>query len=316
MESTFIGEFRTDLHEISLISARTEKSWSGHNKLTRKSSTAFHKKPRRQGSAYSTNRKSECDSSGVEVSNEDVEHLPPLLFETSDMREAALSAKLKQCFRVCNFNEVNKDTKSKEVKRVALNDICDFLSWHFDSLDHSEIYEDLFQFFAVNLFRDLPPVKEVCPLELILVEVEEDDPIKDVAWPHLQLVYAIFLTVIQSPKFDPELASEYLNEEFVFKLLQLFESYDSRERELLQSVIYNIYLKMIYLRACIRKQIAHVFLMFVEGNRSPNGVAELLDMMSSVICGFAVPIKQEHQQFLHHVIIISFFSKYVAKWIL
>ena len=294
--------FRSDLHQLSLIPARRNETnaWDSHNKILRKTSAKFYRKSRKQTNSLRSSELREVDHYGQP---DDLEHLPPLQYEMSGMRETALIRKLEQCHKICNFNDPMIHPKSKEVKRMALNDICDFLGWHLESLDHKQLYEHIFKFLSVNLFRDLPPVREVLPLEIILVD--EDDPIEDVAWPHLQLVYSIALTLIQSPSFDKTLAHEFITEEFLINLVQNFESLDSRERELLQALLYNIYLKMVSKRSSIRKAIRHTLLMFIEGDRSSHGMWELLDMMSSVVSGFAVPIKEEHLEFLFKVKTLS-----------
>jgi len=133
--------------------------------------------------------------------------------------------------------------------------------------------------------------------------VDADDPIKDVSWPHLKLVYAIALTTLQSSSLDKELADRYITEDFLKQLIKLFESLDSREREMLQSLLYTIYCTMVFKRAFIRQEVRSVMLMSAEGVRSAHGISELLDLMSSVISGFALPIKQEHLDFLFKVLV-------------
>ncbi|POI32416.1 hypothetical protein CIB84_003832, partial [Bambusicola thoracicus] len=86
-------------------------------------------------------------------------------------------------------------------------------------------------------------------------------------------------------------------------LLELFDSEDPRERDYLKTVLHRIYGKFLGLRAFIRKQINNIFLRFVYETEHFNGVAELLEILGSIINGFALPLKAEHKQFLVKVLI-------------
>ncbi|KAM4043643.1 serine/threonine-protein phosphatase 2A 56 kDa regulatory subunit alpha isoform [Anomaloglossus baeobatrachus] len=86
-------------------------------------------------------------------------------------------------------------------------------------------------------------------------------------------------------------------------LLELFDSEDPRERDFLKTVLHRIYGKFLGLRAFIRKQINNIFLRFIYETEHFNGVAELLEILGSIINGFALPLKAEHKQFLMKVLI-------------
>lgn len=53
--------------------------------------------------------------------------------------------------------------------------------------------------FTVNLFRTLPPPEDP---NAALFDPEEDEPTLEAAWPHLQLVYELFLRFLESPDFQ------------------------------------------------------------------------------------------------------------------
>ncbi len=63
-------------------------------------------------------------------------------------------------------------------------------------------------------------------------------------------------------------------------------------------LLYRIYGKFLGLRAYIRKQINNIFYRFVYETERHNGVAELLEILGSIINGFALPLKEEHKIFL------------------
>ena len=51
-------------------------------------------------------------------------------------------------------------------------------------------------------------------------------------------------------------------------------------------------------RAFIRKAINHIFYRFIYETERHNGIAELLEILGSIINGFALPLKEEHKSFL------------------
>ena len=83
----------------------------------------------------------------------------------------------------------------------------------------------------------------------------------------------------------------------------MFDSEDPRERDLLKTILHRIYGKFLGLRAFIRKQINNIFLRFVYEVEKFNGIAELLEILGSIINGFAIPLKEEHKLFLQRVLI-------------
>ena len=124
----------------------------------------------------------------------------------------------------------------------------------------------------------------------------------EAAWPHLQLVYEFFLRVLESPDFQPSLVKRHIDQKFVLHLLDLFDSEDPRERDFLKTTLHRIYGKFLGLRAYIRKQINNIFYRFVYETERHNGVAELLEILGSIINGFALPLKEEHKIFLLKVL--------------
>lgn len=50
--------------------------------------------------------------------------------------------------------------------------------------------------------------------------------------------------------------------------------------------------------AFIRKSINSIFYRFIYETERHNGIAELLEILGSIINGFALPLKDEHKQFL------------------
>ncbi|XP_072031008.1 serine/threonine-protein phosphatase 2A 56 kDa regulatory subunit epsilon isoform-like isoform X2 [Amphiura filiformis] len=188
------------------------------------------------------------------------------------------------------------DLKGKEIKRASLNELVDYITTGRGVLTE-ELYPEVIHMICCNIFRTLPPSDNPD------FDPEEDDPTLEASWPHLQIVYEFFLRFLESPDFQPSVAKKYIDQKFVMQLLELFDSEDPRERDFLKTVLHRIYGKFLGLRAFIRKQINHIFLRFIYETEHFNGVGELLEILGSIINGFALPLKIEHKQFLMKVLI-------------
>ncbi|XP_073827499.1 protein phosphatase regulatory B subunit well-rounded isoform X2 [Musca autumnalis] len=224
----------------------------------------------------------------------------PLLRETpANEREELFIQKLRQCCTLFDFSEPLSDLKWKEVKRAALHEMVEYLS-NQNNVITEAIYPEAINMFAVNLFRTLPPSSNPNGAEF---DPEEDEPTLESSWPHLQFVYELFLRFLESPDFQPNIARRYIDHQFVLQLLDLFDSEDPRERDFLKTVLHRIYGKFLGLRAFIRKQINNVFYRFIYETEHHNGIAELLEILGSIINGFALPLKEEHKQFLLKVLL-------------
>lgn len=226
--------------------------------------------------------------------------LPPLNEKTpANEREELFVQKIRQCCTLFDFSEPLSDLKWKEVKRAALHEMVEYLS-NQNNVITEAIYPEAINMFAVNLFRTLPPSSNPNGAEF---DPEEDEPTLESSWPHLQFVYELFLRFLESPDFQPNIAKRYIDHQFVLQLLDLFDSEDPRERDFLKTVLHRIYGKFLGLRAFIRKQINNVFYRFIYETEHHNGIAELLEILGSIINGFALPLKEEHKQFLLKVLL-------------
>ncbi|XP_034486194.1 serine/threonine-protein phosphatase 2A 56 kDa regulatory subunit gamma isoform isoform X2 [Drosophila innubila] len=214
-------------------------------------------------------------------------------------REELLLQKIRQCCTLFDFSEPLSDLKWKEVKRAALHEMVEYLSSQ-NGVITEIIYPEAINMFSVNLFRTLPPSSNPNGAEF---DPEEDEPTLESSWPHLQLVYELILRFLESPDFQPNIAKRFIDHHFVLQLLDLFDSEDPRERDFLKTVLHRIYGKFLGLRAFIRKQINNVFYRFIYETEHHNGIAELLEILGSIINGFALPLKEEHKQFLLKVLL-------------
>ncbi|CAL1391536.1 unnamed protein product [Linum trigynum] len=205
------------------------------------------------------------------------------------------------CSVIFDFTDPTKNLKEKDIKRQTLVELVDYIS--SASAKFPEIViQELIRMVSLNLFRPLTsPPRENKALEAF--DVEEEEPSMDPAWPHLQVVYELLLRFVASPETDAKLAKRYVDHSFVLRLLDLFDSEDPREREYLKTVLHRIYGKFMVHRPFIRKAINNIFYRFIFETEKHNGIAELLEILGSIINGFALPLKEEHKLFLVRALI-------------
>ncbi|XP_048840803.1 serine/threonine-protein phosphatase 2A 56 kDa regulatory subunit alpha isoform [Brienomyrus brachyistius] len=231
--------------------------------------------------------------------------LPRLTDASSTEQQELFTQKLQQCCTLFDDFDSVSDLKSKEIKRAALSELVEYMSSCRGILVESA-YPDIIIMISTNLFRTLPPSENPD------FDPEEDEPTLEASWPHIQLVYDFFLRFLENPDFQSSLAKRYIEQKFVLQLLELFDSEDPREREYLKTILHRIYGKFLGLRAFIRKQINNIFLRFIYETDHFNGIAELLEILGSIINGFALPLKVEHKQFLLKVLIPMHTAKGLA----
>ncbi|KAF8400735.1 hypothetical protein HHK36_014035 [Tetracentron sinense] len=206
-------------------------------------------------------------------------------------------SKLNLCSVVFDFDDPNKNSVEKDLKRQTLIELVDFVSSGSAKFTEPAIAA-MCKMSAVNLFRMFQPNYQSTGGE---AEVEE--PMFDLAWPHLQLVYDLLLRFMTSTSLDAKIGKKYIDHSFILRLLDLFDSDDPRERDCLKTILHRIYGKFMVHRPFIRKAVSNIFYRFVFETERHNGIAELLDVFGSVISGFAVPLKEEHKMFLWTVLI-------------
>nr|CDS21032.1 serine:threonine protein phosphatase 2A 56 kDa [Echinococcus granulosus] len=238
---------------------------------------------------------------------------------TSQEREQLFLQKLQQCCVVFDFQpDPLSDLQGKEVKRNILNEMIEYVlearggggsnssggnsgaNGNSGNVITEPIYPAVVKMIEANVFRTLPPPSNPSGAEF---DPEEDEPTLEASWPHLQLVYEFLLRFVESPEFQPNVAKRYIDQRFVLQLLELFDSEDPRERDLVKTIMHRIYGKFLFLRSYIRRQFSNVFYKFIYETERHNGISEMLEILGSIINGFAVPLKAEHKTYLMRVLI-------------
>ncbi|KAI0845548.1 protein phosphatase 2A regulatory B subunit [Daldinia vernicosa] len=240
------------------------------------------------------------NSSRFDIStHRELEKLPGFHEVPPNRRQELFMQKIDQCNVIFDFNDASADMKSKEIKRLALHELLDYIANNRQVITEP-MYPRVVEMFAKNLFRPIPPPMNP---QGEAFDPEEDEPVLEVAWPHIQVVYEFFLRFIESQDFNTNIAKAYIDHSFVLQLLELFDSEDPRERDFLKTTLHRIYGKFLNLRSFIRRSINNVFFQFTYETERFNGVAELLEILGSIINGFALPLKEEHKLFLTRVLL-------------
>ncbi|XP_010510456.1 PREDICTED: serine/threonine protein phosphatase 2A 59 kDa regulatory subunit B' zeta isoform [Camelina sativa] len=209
--------------------------------------------------------------------------------------------KLSMCCVVFDFSDPSKNLKEKEIKRQTLLELVDYIA-SVGVKFNDVAMQELTKMVAVNLFRTFPSANHESKI-LEMHDMDDEEPSMEPAWPHIQVVYEILLRFVASPMTDAKLAKRYIDHSFVLKLLDLFDSEDQREREYLKTILHRVYGKFMVHRPYIRKSINNIFYRLISETEKHNGIAELLEILGSIINGFALPLKEEHKLFLLRALI-------------
>ncbi|KAJ4789733.1 Serine/threonine protein phosphatase 2A regulatory subunit B [Rhynchospora pubera] len=237
---------------------------------------------------------------------------PPVQFEQLPLfrdvpaaeRPSLFLRKLRICSIILDFSDSLRSLREKESKRQTLTELVDFVQSGSCGRLPDQVQEELVRMVSANIFRCLPPAAhENTGTVDLSADPEEEEPYLDPAWPHLQLVYELLLRYVVSPDTDTKVAKRYVDHSFVLRLLDLFDSEDPREREYLKTILHRIYGKFMVHRPFIRKAINNIFYRFIFETERHNGIGELLEILGSIINGFALPMKEEHKLFLVRALI-------------
>jgi serine/threonine-protein phosphatase 2A regulatory subunit B' len=219
--------------------------------------------------------------------------LPKLREAPPGERTELFRRKMEACTVVLDFtNEATQP--EREAKRQTLLEIVEYVN-NTRNCFNEALMVDVVNMVGANIFRALL-TRNKDPLAFS--DPEDDEPQLERAWSHLQIVYEFFLRFVVSNDVDPKIAKRVVDQNFMLKLLELFDSEDPRERDYIKTILHRIYGKFMALRAFVRRAIQHVFFKVIYECETHNGVGELLEILGSIINGFALPLKEEHKDFL------------------
>ena len=241
-----------------------------------------------------------------------MEILPPFRDVPVGERQNLFLRKLLVCCHVLDFSDTLKSVREKEIKRQTLMELVEFIQSGSGKISEN-CQEEMIRMISVNIFRCLPPASHENTGQET-TDPEEEEPCLEPSWPHLQLVYELLLRYVVSSDTDTKVAKRYIDHSFVLKLLDLFDSEDPREREYLKTILHRIYGKFMVHRPFIRKAINNIFYRFIYETERHSGIGELLEILGSIINGFALPMKEEHKLFLVRALLPLHKPKSVAMY--
>ncbi|KAJ1605350.1 protein phosphatase 2A regulatory B subunit [Cryptosporidium canis] len=248
--------------------------------------------------------------------------------------------KLIACCITFNFTN-NSYSALKEKKRETLLELVEYIN-NNDQIFQEEIIPDVLLMITSNIFRSF----NQCHANLntgnshldsghssggsggastggpslggasggSASESKDDEQLLEPSWPHLLVIYEFFLRFVISPQFGTKVAKKYIDNTFILKLIDLFQSFDPRERDYLKTILHRIYGKIMPRRSCIRKAMKHIFLRVIIDGEPYNGIAELLEIFVSIVNGFTIPLKEEHKIFLETALIPLHKAKYISSF--
>lgn len=151
-----------------------------------------------------------------------------------------------------------------------------------------------------NIFRPLPNLKKS--------EVDEADGIAqedeyDVAWQYLEPVYQLFVQIVVIADIDAQILKTFITPLFIQQFLDLFDSQLPSEREFLKNIFHKMYAKVVPRRKMMRRAMDQMFQILIHETHKFNGASEILDILASIISGYAMPLRDEHIKFFNNIIL-------------
>ncbi|MCD7466209.1 hypothetical protein HAX54_002661 [Datura stramonium] len=174
-----------------------------------------------------------------------------------DSETEELLSLISYCSFTYTFTDPQESPSQQDLKRLKLIQPS-IIKTLIKPLD-DQVLSPLFKLLSSNLFRPL-----LHQFILIVSILPEDDDLVSnptPSWPHLQIVYDIFLRIII--RTSVESLRIYIDHSFLLNLLILFQSEDQRERDSLKNVFHRIYSKLHFYRPFMRKTMHDVFLHYV-----------------------------------------------------
>lgn len=154
----------------------------------------------------------------------DIEPLPSFKDTPAGERQGLFIRKLRLCSQQMDFSETDK-ARDKEIKRLNLLEIMDYINTTKGVFNEST-FEEITAMISANLFRGLAPNNSPPHAQY---DPDEDEPVLEASWPHLQYVYEFLLRFVVSNETDPKVVKRYITQDFLVRLLDLFDSEDPRE---------------------------------------------------------------------------------------
>ncbi|KAL4160911.1 hypothetical protein PRNP1_001469 [Phytophthora ramorum] len=208
-----------------------------------------------------------------------------------------------------------------DLNEKRLTTLCD-LNNYCDSfpmiLDDPQLFVELLHVVGCYIFRPFPQLQSTSPGNIFVEEPSPEEAsmlenpmdkyseytTEEQLWGLLSACYDLLLKAIEHiDKLEKHVRKEFFPLRFVAQLVNLFKTPSFKERQVLKGVLHRLYYKLTQRRSAIRKEIANTFYEYIYETSNHYGVAELLEILGSIVNGFACPIKQEHVVLLEKALI-------------
>ena len=254
--------------------------------------------------------------------------------------QAAMVERLRRCCEMHDFSGAHARSQlaEKELKRRTLLDILDYVHLAQGVFTGGGALAALARVVEANLFRSMPSrgsrlapsaassalaqVSSTQPAPRLSAErgggaaasaggdgrggdgggENENREVLDPAWPHLHVVYELLLRFAVSRDGMPRETRRFMGRRFHSRLLALLQSADPRERDYVKTIMHGLYVRNMPVRVFLRQRMGDALLSVVHERRFHAGVSEILEILGSVVSGFAVPLRPDHLVLLGRVL--------------
>ena len=143
------------------------------------------------------------------------------------------------------------------MKRETLVELAEYVNTPVGQKIFTEAtMPDIIEMVRVNLFRPLPPPSDE-------YDLDDEEANIEPSWPHLQIIYELFLRFIISPEVNGKVAKKFVDSSFLRSWIELFDAEDPRERDYVKTILHRMYGKFMSYRSNIRRTISQVFYRFI-----------------------------------------------------
>ncbi|GKT26634.1 Protein phosphatase 2A, regulatory B subunit, B56 like protein [Aduncisulcus paluster] len=212
-----------------------------------------------------------------------------------------------------HISPLDSESEEAKAKKTLLREILDFMRVRPDVACCEPIIPEIVECVCKNIFSNRyhpPSIRRIHPTGFMQhqnssLDVDFDEPRLDPAWDWIEMIYMMFLQMLISREFKVKVARKYITIHFLTQFIFRFQSDDPRERDFLKGALHRIYVKFVIYRAHIRRTFGYIFSMIASGSsrnewNCTTGIAELLEILGSIINGFSQPLRMEHRHFLMH----------------
>ena len=213
--------------------------------------------------------------------------------------------RIQLCRVVYDYSDSRRDREAKAEKLNALLELQKFARNSQNVREHIRPHIDLvMDMILTNIVRPLcRDTQSVQNLDISDLGTEPKEVPIDPAWVYLQPLYEFSLCVISDEAMDVQVLKKFVTRRFVEELLQVMDSEEPGERGYLKSVLSRLYSKLVPRRMLIRSVLNSYFLTLIHDSPCLRSPSDLLELLSSIAAGFAIPLRQEHVEFFKNTVI-------------